>query len=122
MRVGIIEPTKPLTLQRKRVCAYSRVSSASVAQGESLENQTTYFKTLIEANPEYEYAGIFADYGLTRTKDKRPAFQKMLSLARANQIDLISTKSIFCFVRNTTLVLEVVRELKSLGVEVIFHI
>jgi len=58
---------------------------------------------------------------LTGTKDERPAFQQMLSLARANQIDLILTKSISRFARNTTLVLEVVRELKSLGVEVIFE-
>jgi site-specific DNA recombinase len=64
---------------------------------------------------------VFADYGLTGTKDERPAFQEMLSLARDNQLDLILTKSISRFARNTTIVLEVVRELKSLGVEVIFE-
>jgi DNA invertase Pin-like site-specific DNA recombinase len=121
MKVRIIAPTKPLVPKRKRVCAYARVSSASAAQGESLENQTTYYQTLIESNPEYEYLGVFTDYGLTGTKDERPEFQKMLSLARDNQIDLILTKSISRFARNTTLVLEVVRELKNLGVEVIFE-
>lgn len=121
MRVRIIEPTKHLTPKRKRVCAYARVSSASEAQGESLENQTTYYRSLIEANPEYEYVGVFADYGTTGTKDERPEFQKMLALARAGEIDLILTKSISRFARNTTLVLEVVRELKELGVEVVFE-
>ena len=121
MRVRIIEPTKPQQPIRKRVCAYARVSTASDAQGESLENQTTYYRNLIEANPEYEYVGIFADQGITGTKGERPEFQKMLALARAGEIDLILTKSISRFARNTTVVLEVVRELKLLGVEVQFQ-
>gem|GEM_PF-4241763 len=53
MRVRIIEPAKPQQPKRKRVCAYTRVSTTSDAQGESLDNQTTYYQTLIEANPEY---------------------------------------------------------------------
>ena len=119
MTVRIIELTQKST--RKRVCAYARVSSASEAQGESLENQTTYYKQLIENNPEYTFAGIFADYGLTGTKDDRPEFQKMLSMAREHKLDLILTKSISRLARNTTIILEVVRELKSLSVEVIFE-
>lgn len=121
MRVRIIEPTKPQQPKHKRVCAYARVSTASDAQGESLENQTTHYRNLIEANPEYEYIGIFADQGITGTKGERPEFQKMLDLARAGEIDLILTKSISRFARNTTVVLEVVRELKLLGVEVKFE-
>ena len=121
MRVRIIEPVNLIQSKRKRVCAYARVSSASEAQGESLENQTTYYRSLIEANPEYEYISIFADQGITGTKDVRPEFQKMLVLARAGDIDLILTKSISRFARNTAIVLEVVRELKELGVEVIFE-
>ena len=119
MRVRIIEPTKIST--RKRVCAYARVSSASEAQGDSLENQTTYYKQLIEGNPEYEFVGIFADRATTGTKDDRPEFQKMLALAREHKIDRILTKSISRFARNTMIVLEVVRELKALHVEVIFE-
>ena len=121
MRVRIIEPTQSQEPKRKRVCAYARVSSASEAQGESLENQTTYYRNLIEAKPEYEYVDVFADSGLTGTKDERPEFQKMLNLARNNKIDLILTKSISRFARNTTIVLEIVRELKKLGVEIIFE-
>jgi len=121
MRVRIIEPIKPVELKRKRVCAYARVSTLSEAQGESLENQNTYYQTLIESNTEYEYVGIFADQGITGTKDERPEFQKMLALAREQKIDLILTKSISRLARNTTIVLEVVRELKSLDVEVRFE-
>ena len=120
MRVRIIEPTK-LISKRKRVCAYTRVSSASEAQGDSLENQTIYYQTLIEENPEYEFAGIFADRALTGTKEERPEFKKMLAMAREKKLDLILTKSISRFARNTTIVLEVVRELKTLGVEVRFE-
>ena len=121
MKVRIIEPVSVMMPQCKRVCAYARVSSASEAQGESLENQTTYYRNLIEANPEYEYVGVFADQGITGTKDERPEFQKMLALARAGEIDLILTKSISRFARNTTIVLEMVRELKELDVEVLFE-
>src|SRR5664279_1871518 len=121
MNVRIIEPTQPQTPKLKRVCAYARVSSASVAQGESLENQTQYYRTLIESHPDYEYIGVFADCGVTGTKDDRPEFQKMLQLAREHKLDLILTKSISRFARNTTIVLEIVRELKRLGVEVIFE-
>lgn len=121
MRVRIIEPVNFIQSKRRRVCAYARVSSGSEAQGESLENQTTYYRNLIEANPEYEYIGVFADQGITGTKDERPEFQKMLALAREREIDLILTKSISRFARNTTIVLEMVRELKELGVEVFFE-
>lgn len=121
MRVRIIEPTKILEQKNQRVCAYARVSSASEAQGESLENQTTYYKQLIENNPEYVFVGIFADFDSTGTKEERPEFQKMLLIAREHKIDLILTKSISRFARNTTIMLEVVRELKGLNVEVIFE-
>ena len=121
MRVRIIEPIKPIELKRKRVCSYARVFTDKEAQGESLENQTIYYRNLIEANPEYEYIGIFADQGITGTKDERPEFQKMVALARTGEIDLILTKSISRFARNTTIVLELARELKELGVEIFFE-
>ena len=121
MRVRIIEPLPVIVSKRKRVCAYARVSSSSDAQGESLENQTTYYQSLIEANPDHEYAGVFADQGITGTKDERPEFQRMVAAARAGKLDLILTKSISRFARNTTIVLEAVREMKMLGVEVVFE-
>ena len=121
MRVRIIEPLPVIVDKRKRVCAYARVSSTSDAQGESLENQTTHYQNLIEANPDHEYVGIFADQGSTGTKDERPEFQRMLEMARTGKLDLILTKSISRFARNTTIVLKAVREMKELGVEVFFE-
>ena len=121
MRVRIIEPLPTAEPKRKRACAYARVSSDSEAQGESMENQTQYYQSLIEANPEYEFAGVFADQGISGTKGDRPEFQQMLEQARAGKLDLILTKSISRFARNTTIVLEMVRDLKGFGIEVIFE-
>ena len=121
MRVRIIEPVKKQENKRKRVCAYARVSTGSEAQGESLENQIQYYENLISNNPDYEYAGVFADRGITGTTDNRPEFQRMLNLAKEGKIDLIITKSISRFARNTAIMLQVVRELKDIGVEIEFQ-
>jgi len=120
MRVRIIQPTIKLP-SKKRVCAYARVSTGSELQGESLENQITYYENLIKSNPEYEFVEVFADRGITGTTDNRPEFQRMIELARAGKIDLIITKSISRFARNTAIMLETVRELKELNVEVRFE-
>lgn len=121
MKVRIIEPIKPPEPKLKRVCAYARVSVTNEAMEGSLENQTTYYKNLIEFNPEYEFVGVFADYAITGTKEARPEFQRMLTYAREQKIDLILTKSVSRFARNTVILLEIVRELKELGVEVWFE-
>ncbi|MCM8710835.1 recombinase family protein [Clostridium sp. SYSU_GA19001] len=121
MRVRIIEPVKKQENKKKRVCAYARVSTDSEAQGESLENQIQYYENVISNNPDYEYAGVFADRGITGTTDNRPEFQRMLNLAKEGKIDLIITKSISRFARNTAIMLQVVRELKDIGVEIEFQ-
>src|SRR5665647_424867 len=120
MRVRIIDPI-PKTVRKRRTCAYARVSTDNYSQGESLENQMTYYENLIKSNPEFEYVGVFADQGITGTTENRPEFQKMLELCRQGKIDLIITKSISRFARNTTIILQTVRELKDIGVEVIFE-
>jgi predicted site-specific integrase-resolvase len=71
MRVRIIEPIAKLDIPKKKVCAYARVSTESDKQGESLENQMTYYENFITSNSEYEYASIFVDSGITRIKDNR---------------------------------------------------
>jgi len=71
--------------------------------------------------PEYEYVDVFADRGITGTMGIRPEFQRMLTLCREGKIDLIITKSISRFSRNTVIMLKVVRELKSLNIEVDFQ-
>ncbi len=121
MRVRIIEPTVKAQTAKKKVCAYARVSTENDKQGESLENQVTYYENLISSNPEYEFAGIFADRGITGTTDNRPEFQRMLALCRERKINLIITKSVSRFARNTAIILETVRELKDIGIEVRFE-
>ncbi|QEH69377.1 recombinase family protein [Cellulosilyticum sp. WCF-2] len=120
MQVTILEP-EATPIVKKRVCAYARVSTNSLDQADSLENQTIHYRNKIESNPDYEFAGIFADRGYSGTKDNRPEFQKMMSLCRQGKIDLILVKSVSRFARNTTIVLQYIRELRSLGVEVHFE-
>ena len=80
-----------------------------------------FFENYISQQPLWKNAGIFADEGLSGTSTKRrPEFNHMLSLARAGKIDLILTKEVSRFARNTVDTLSVTRELKSLGVGVIF--
>lgn len=120
MKVTILQPeAKPLVT--KKVCAYARVSTDSKSQEDSLENQTIYYRNKIKANPAYEFAGIFADRGYTGTKDARPEFQKMIEFCKQGKIDLILVKSVSRFARNTAIVLQYIRELKLLGVEVEFE-
>ena len=105
-----------------RVAAYCRVSREGEEQESSIENQIAHYKELIEGNPTYECAGIFYDHGISGFKEKRPGFQNMMAEARAGKIDLIITKSITRFARNTDTVLKATRELKELGIGVFFEL
>ena len=116
MRVKVINKRPASVLQKKRVCAYARVSTDSRRQEDSLENQMETYKRLITGNPEYEFIGVFADQGISGYCENRPQFQRMMEKARAGEIDLIITKSISRFARNTVTVLQFARELKELGV------
>ncbi|WP_295120949.1 recombinase family protein [Ruminococcus sp.] len=104
-----------------RTAAYARVSSGKDAMLHSLSAQVSYYNDLIQSNPEWLFCGVFADEALTGTKDNRENFQKLLSECRAGRIDLVITKSISRFARNTVTLLETVRELKELGVDVYFE-
>ena len=97
---------------RKRVAAYARVSMEKDAMLHSLAAQVSYYSERIQRNSEWEYAGVFADFGLTGTKEKRPEFQRMLKECREGKIDLILVKSISRFARNTLTLLNTVRELR----------
>lgn len=121
MRVKVINKRPALNVQKKKVCAYARVSSDSRRQEDSLENQMMTYERLITGNPEYEFAGVFADQGISGYCENRPQFQKMMEKARAGEIDLIITKSISRFARNTVTVLKFARELKELGVGIFFE-
>jgi DNA invertase Pin-like site-specific DNA recombinase len=114
---------QPLLLipARLKVCAYVRVSTDHREQMNSLENQTQYYERLISSNPDYEYRGIFSDAGISGAKENRPGFIAMMEKARSGEVDLIITKSISRFARNTLLLLKYVRELRDIGVGVIFE-
>lgn len=117
-KVHFINPVIP---KRKRVAAYARVSSAKDAMHHSLSAQVSYYSALIQSRGEWEYAGVYADEAKTGTKDSRENFKKMLADCKSGKIDMIITKSISRFVRNTVTLLSVVRELKAIGVDVFFE-
>lgn len=104
-----------------RTAAYARVSNGKDTMLHSLSAQVSYYNSLIQSNPEWLFCGVYADEALTGTKDNRENFQRLLSECRAGHIDLIITKSISRFARNTVTLLETVRELKNLNVDVYFE-
>lgn len=111
----------PKIPHRKRVAAYARVSRDSDAMKHSRSAQISYYNDLIGKRIDWEFAGVYADYAETGTKEKRPEFQKLLTDCRAGKIDMVITKAITRFARNTVTTLEAVRELKLLGVDVYFE-
>jgi len=104
------------------VAAYCRVSSNSEDQLNSYRTQVSYYSRLISNNPDWQLADIYADEGITGTSmKKREEFNRMIADCWEGKIDLILVKSVSRFARNTTELLEVTRELKELGVIVIFE-
>ncbi len=107
---------------KKKVAAYCRVSTDQEEQLSSYENQMRYYTELITRNPDYEMVDIYADEGISGTNTKkRDDFNRMIADCRAGKIDLIITKSISRFARNTLDCLNYVRELKDLGIGIIFE-
>lgn len=105
-----------------RVAAYCRVSTEQEEQQNSYQVQIAYYTDLINRKKEWTLAGIFADEGISGTQArKRPEFLKMIRLCKKQKIDLVITKSISRFARNTVDCLEYVRQLKDLGIGVIFE-
>lgn len=121
----IITKVAPATLQQapkaKRVAAYARVSSGREAPLHSLSAQISHYNALIQKTPGWEYAGVYADEALTGTKESRGEFQKLLRACHAGEIDLILTKSVSRFARNTVTTLRTIRELRLIGVDVFFE-
>lgn len=127
--IEIIAATKTLqqepisTAPKKlRVAAYARVSTEQDEQQNSYEAQIDFYTRHIKTNPDWQFVGVFADRGITGTNTKnRDEFNKMIDLAMNGGIDLILTKSISRFARNTVDTLQTVRELKAAGIEVWFE-
>ena len=124
MRIVMI-PAKPReeirqTSKLLRAAAYCRVSTDDEEQKTSYEAQIGYYTEKINKNPEWQMAGIFADEGISGTQaKKRPEFLKMIRLCRQRKIDIILTKSLSRFARNTVDSLKYIRELRELGIAVI---
>jgi DNA invertase Pin-like site-specific DNA recombinase len=106
---------------RLRVAAYARVSSDKDAMLHSLSAQVSYYSAFIQQHPGWQCYGVYAYEAITGTKDAREGFQRMLTDCRNGQVDLVITKSISRFARNTVTLLETVRELKALEVDVFFE-
>jgi DNA invertase Pin-like site-specific DNA recombinase len=112
----------PAALQpRKRVAAYARVSSGKDAMLHSLSAQVSYYNELIQSRPDWKFAGVYADEALTGTKQDRPEFQRLMADCEAGRIDMVITKAISRFARNTVTTLEYVRRLREKGISVYFE-
>ena len=126
-RSVIIIPEKPelkreASIRQELVAAYCRVSTEEEEQQSSYENQCKYYTDLIMQNPKWSMAGIFADEGISGTSaKKRDEFMRMIKACKKGKINLILTKSISRFARNTVDCLHYIRLLKSWGVTVIFE-
>lgn len=108
--------------EKLRVAAYCRVSTEEENQQNSYSTQVKYYTDYITSHSNWDLAGIFADEGISGTQAaNRTQFKKMINLARRKKIDIILCKSISRFARNTVDCLDYVRELKALGVNVIFE-
>ena len=125
--VRVVPPTVLPETQKElrkqlRVAAYCRVSTDSEEQEMSFEAQRSYYTDKIMRNPEWILVGIFADEGISGTQaSKRKEFMRMIHLCKTGKIDLVLTKSVSRFARNTVDCLNYVRELKTLGIPVIFE-
>lgn len=119
-RIEKLEPLKKLP-KLKNVAAYARVSSPKDAMKHSLAAQVSYYSGMIQSHPGWRYAGVFTDEGFTGTRETRDGFQRLLEECRAGRIDMVVTKSISRFARNTVTLLSTVRELKGMGVDVFFE-
>ncbi len=127
MGVRVIKATRPqtttVTAARKlRVAAYCRVSTDMEEQESSYEVQCSHYTAYILSNPDWEPAGIFADEGISGTSTKgRTRFNEMIAACETGEIDMVITKSISRFARNTLDCLTYIRKLKALGIPILFE-
>lgn len=121
-KITKIEPVVPLIKPRLKVAAYARVSKETERLMHSLSAQVSYYNDLIQKNPEWEYAGVYADSFISGTSmDNRPELQRLLADCEKGLINIILCKSISRFARNTVDLLKTVRHLKEIGVEIWFE-
>ena len=112
---------QPKLAERIKVAAYARVSSGKDAMLHSLSAQVSYYSSMIQSHRGWEYAGVYSDEAISGTKETRPGLQKLISDCHEGKIKMVITKSISRFARNTVTLLETVRMLKALGVDIYFE-
>lgn len=124
---GIIVQIEPVVFEnksiakKKNVCAYARVSMNDDGMLHSLNNQILFYKEEILSHPDWNFVGVFHDKPTTGTKEDRPEFSKMLKLCEEGKIDMIITKTISRFARNTVTTLKWSRELRQRGIDIYFE-
>lgn len=111
----------PKLKQRKRVAAYVRVFVDKETMLHSFTAQASYYKELISKHKDWLFVDVYADYGISGTKVNRPEFNRMIDDCMTGKINMIITKSISRFARNTTILLSTIRELKALNIDVYFE-
>ena len=120
VHVNLDDLSRPIL--KKRVCAYVRVSTDNLEQKTSYEAQRDEYTKRISENPDWEFCGIYADEGISGTSTKhRKQFNLMIAKAKRGEIDIILTKSISRFARNTVDALNFIRELRKVKVEIFFE-
>ena len=121
-KITVISPTSESIPKKQRVAAYARVSMETERLMHSLSQQISYYSEYIQANPNWEYVGVYADRFLSGTStEKRPEFQRLIQDCMDGKIDIVLCKSISRFARNTVDLLQTVRQLKSKGIDVRFE-
>jgi len=117
MQNGIVNPNK-----KRKVAAYARVNTDSDEQEQSYNSQCEYYTKHIQSRSDWEFISLYSDEGITGCNaKKREGFKTMISDALERKIDLIITKSVSRFARNTVDSLQTIRKLKDFGVEVYFE-
>ena len=127
-KIHVISPTVSVSedvknkYRQKRVAAYCRVSTQQEEQINSYEVQTRYYTEKINAEPKWKLVKIFADKGISGTSTKhRDEFNKMIRMCKRGKIDMIITKSISRFARNTVDCLKYIRMLRDMNIDVYFE-
>ena len=121
MNIKKIE-AQPMEKKKIRVAAYCRVSTDHDDQRESLETQKQHYEAWIKMHSDWEFAGVFYDFGITGTKaDVRDGLQALMYECRIGRINYVLTKSISRFSRNTSDCLSLVRELQSYNIPIYFE-
>ena len=113
---------QPTSMAKRKVAGYARVSTDQDEQQNSYEAQVSFYTSYIQSKPEWEFVEVYTDEGISGTSTKhRKGFKRMIADALAGKIDLILTKSVSRFARNTVDSLTTIRQLREKGVEVFFE-